>query len=249
MMLITKTNVFSGLTPTISIGASADDAANLTKPSFSLNYTSVSKSNMSIDFGSTGEINYVAVAGLNIAGNGNGASRVRLLDGAEVVATTFLKRNHCVVLNFDDRVFSDLKIDLLNATQDKEISLAYVSGGLTLTVPNGGEHAGYSRQWLTRGIKSKVTTNALAAPVSALRKPIALKGSLSLPDMTKLFSEDEYQDFLDFAINDLFFIQEDETLGESSYCCFELTPVAPKAHSQTRSLNNLSFNFKVFNGL
>lgn len=248
-MLLTTTNIFSGVTPVISLGASSDDASNLTNPDFSVNYTSVSKESMSIDFGATQEINYIAVAGVNIAGNGDGSSRIRVRNGTEVVAITFLKRNHCVVLSFDARTFSDLKIGVFNGTQDQEITVSYVAGGNTLTVPNGGEIAGYNRQWLNRQIKTKTTTDQIAAPIAVLRKRVPVKGTLTLPNMTASFSQDEFQTFIDFAEQDLFFINEDPLLGESSYCCYEIDTRPPQAHAQTRSLNNLSFSFKVFNGL
>jgi len=158
-MLLTATNIFAGLTPVISDNPSSDDPANLTNPDFSLNYTSTSKQSMSIDFGVTPEINYVAVAGINIAGNGDGTSRIRVRDGTEVIAITFLKRNHCVVLSFPARVFVDLKIGVLNGTQDQEVTVTYVAGGNTLTVPNGGEVAGYNRQWLNRKPSNKNKDN------------------------------------------------------------------------------------------
>ena len=76
--------------------------------------------------------------------------------------------------------------------------------------------------------------------------------------MTKAFSEGEWQDFLDFAVDNHFFIQEQEPSNvgsefsgqnNSAYICYELMSNNVKAHAQTRSLNNLSASFKVFNGL
>jgi len=249
-MLLTKTNILLGRTPTVVFGEdTSGDPENIVDPDFSLNYTGVDKTQLVIDFGSTGEINYIAVAGILVAGNGSGNSSVSVSDGGGAsISTVLLKRNHCVVLSFDTQTFSNLRITLTNATGDLEPTISFAAAGVALTVPNSGEVAGYNRHWLNRAIKTKVTTNALAAPVSVLRKPIAFNGSLSLPNMTAAFSQDEYQDFLDFAVTDIFFINEDPLLPESSYACFEATPRPPKAHAQTRLLNNLSLNFKVFNG-
>ena len=173
-MLLTTTNIFAGLTPTISLGASSDDPSNLTDPDFSLNYTSTSKEAMSVDFGATPEINYVAVAGINIAGNGDGNSRVRVRDGSEIIAITFIKRNHCIVLSFDARPFADSKIGFLNATQDQEVTVSYVAGGNALTVPNGGEISGYKRMWLGRQIKTKTTTNPVRIAFASICPDIRL---------------------------------------------------------------------------
>lgn len=250
-MLLTKTNVLLSRTPTIVIGENiSGEPENIVDPDFSLNYTGVDKTQLVIDFGSTGEINYVAVAGILVAGNGGGGSFVSISDGGGAsVASVFLKRNHCVVLSFDAQSFSNLRITLNNATADLEPTISFAAAGVAFTAPNSGETAGYNRHWLNRPIKTKVVTNELAAPVAALRKPVAMNGTLNLPNMTAAFSQDEYQDFLDFAVTDIFFINEDPLLPESSYACFEAVPRPPKAHAQTRLLNNLSINFKVFNGL
>lgn len=248
-MLLTKTNVLLGITPTVVSGTSLDDPENIVNPDFSSNYTSVSKTTLAIDFGSTSEINYVAVAGILLAGNGSGSSSVKVQDGSTIIASTTIKRNHCILLSFEAQTFSNLRILLTNGSSNLEPTISFAAAGVALTVPNGGETAGYNRHWLNRPIKTKTTTNNLAAPIAVLRKPVALKGSLNLPNMTAAFSQGEFQDFLDFAVVDLFFINEDPLLPESTYCCFEITPTPAKAHAQTRSLNNLSFSFKVFTGL
>ena len=128
-------------------------------------------------------------------------------------------------------------------------------------MPNGGEIAGYSRQWLVRNIKPRTTVNNLGAPIATIQKRVALKGTLSLPNMLKAFSEDEWQVFLDFSYSDHFFIVEQDTvfdqgssivftgINPSAYMCYEAMNSKATAHQQTRSLNNLSISFKVFTGL
>ena len=103
---------------------------------------------------------------------------------------------------------------------------------------------------------NKTTVNNLTAPISQLRKKKQIKGSLSIPNASKFFSENEYQTFLDFASSSLFFIAEqgpnviDTSSGTniSCYLCFDVSERA-KAHSQTRSLNSIGISYKVFNGL
>ena len=79
--------------------------------------------------------------------------------------------------------------------------------------------------------------------------------------MTKAFSEVQWQTFLDFSEDNYFFIREqdpiegdeynpfDDKRASTSYLCFEVTNSKTTAHPQTRGLNNISFSFKVFNGL
>lgn len=247
-MLITTTNILSSKTPTVTEGASLTGTPeDVVNQDFSLNYTSSSKSVLTFDFGATTSINYVAVAGITNATSGNGS--VTILNGSTSVATATIVRNNCVVLSFVSQPFANLRIRLSNLNSDLEPTLSYAAAGTAITIPNGGETSGYGRSWLARGIKSKTTTNQVSAPIAAIRAPMALKGNLNLPDMTAVWSQVDYQNFLDFAVDNLFFINEDETLPQSSYCCYEITAPPPKTHSQTRSLNNVAFGFKVFNGL
>lgn len=247
-MIITTSNILNGASPTVSEGSNPNGTPeDVVNEDFSLNYTGTSKSVLTFDFGATQEINYVAVAGITNATSGSGL--VTVLDGSSVISSVSIVRNNCVVISFGLQPFSNLRVRLTNSNADIEPTLSYVAAGLSFEVPNGGEVAGYNRQWLNRGIKSKVTSDQISAPVALIRSNMSLKGNLNLPNMTTDFCYNQYQDFLDFATENIFFINEGTLLPQSSYCCFEITPKAPTAHSGTRSLNNVSFGFKVFNGL
>tara|TARA_R110002020_G_scaffold453005_1_gene667653 strand:+ start:4214 stop:4981 length:768 start_codon:yes stop_codon:yes gene_type:complete len=255
-MLVTTTNILSGVTPTVSTGASSDLPANVTNEDFSLNYTGSSSSTLVFDFGSTTSINYVAIAGILVKGNGQGGSYIQVLDNGVAVSFKGTARDHCFLINFADRTFSNLQIKLYNATNNQAPTLSYAAAGVAITIPNGGEMGGYTRQWASRNIKSKTTISNLAAPISRLKKRFAAKGTLALPNMLIPFSNQTWQDFLDFGIDNIFFINEDvaeagdeQTKPQFTYVCYDLENTSTKAHSQTRALNNLSIKFRVYNGL
>ena len=257
-MIITTSNIIANSTPTISTGVSTDLAKNITDRDFSVSYTSSDQFRLTVDFGATGVINYIAVAGTNIEGNKDGLSRVRCYDGSTLISTINVSNNQVVVVSFESRAFTNLRIGLFNQSGSTPPQLTYAAAGVALTVPNGGEIAGYSRQWLTRNIKQRTTMNNIGAPVASLQKRVAAKGKLSLPNMTKTFSEGEWQDFIDFAYSDHFFISEQLSnvdvsgftgTNPSSYLCYESINSKATAHAQTRSLNNVSLGFKVFTGL
>jgi hypothetical protein len=174
-----------------------------------------------------------------------------------LIATINVSTNQVVVISFEPRSFTNLRIGLFNQSGSTPPQLTYAAAGVSLTVPNGGEIAGYSRQWLTRNIKTRTTVNNLGAPIATIQKRVALKGTLSLPNMLKAFSDNEWQDFLDFAYSDHFFILEQDIstdtefqgVNPSAYMCYEAMNSKATAHQQTRSLNNLSISFKVFTGL
>jgi len=138
---------------------------------------------------------------------------------------------------------------MTNASGNMPPIVSYVAAGQALIIPNSGESAGHSREWLNRRRKTRTTLNSASAPTAILRKPISPTMNLNMPNITASFSQNEWQTFLDFAIDNLFFINEDQAKPEASYCCYEITKASSKAHSSTRLLNNLSTSFKVFSGI
>jgi len=256
-MILTTSNVIANVTPTIITGVSTDLTKNITDRDFSVNYTSSDQFRLTVSFGATSEINYIAVAGTNIEGNKDGLSRVRVIDNGELIATINVSTNQVVVIPFESRSFTDLRIGLFNQSGSTPPQLTYAAAGLTLAVPNGGEQSGFARQFLMRNIKSRSTVNNLGAPIAIIKKRVALTGTLKTPNMTKNYSENEWQTFLDFAYSDHFFILEQETVSPgvssgtnpSAYLCYEPTKPKATAHAQTRTLNNLAISYKVFTGL
>lgn len=243
-----------GVTPTVTTGSSSDDEANITDPDFSTSYTSTANNALVMSFGSTASINYVALAGINIQGAKNLTSYVQVLNGATAITTNQIIRNNCVMLTFATQSFSELRIAMVNALGDILPSVRFIAAGEYLQLPLGGENAGYNRQFLNRNKETKSSLNELSAPTSVLTRTTSPSGVLTLPNMTKDFTESEWQTFLDFSEGNYFFIVEqdidgDVTQNQSAYLCFEVTTNKVTAHAQTRSLNNLSIKFRVFNGL
>ena len=258
-MKVTTSNVISGVTPVIVFGVNGDieqTPDNIVDRDFSTSYTSIDQFTLVTSFGPTGNIDYVAVAGTNIASTNGGTFQV--LNGTTIVATQAVSTNQVVVVTFPEQSFSDLRLLIINHAGDAQPQVTYCAAGQTLTIPNGGEIAGYNRQFLTRNIKQRTTLNNIGAPIAAIQKRIALKGTLSLPNMLKSFSENEWQTFLDFAYSDHFFILEQsdnvfdvnlDTPNASAYLCYESINSKATAHGQTRELNNLAISYKVFTGL
>lgn len=257
-MRLTTSNVLLGVTPTVILGASSDAPENISDPDFSTSYTSSNNTTLTISFGAVASINYVALAGLNIQGRKNYTSGVYISDGSgTVIASNLVIRNNCVMIVFIARVFADLRISIQNPLGDTLPCVRFIAAGTYLDLPLGGENAGYNRQFLNRNIKTKSTLSNLAAPTAVLIKRVAPTGVLNLPNMTKSFSENEWQTFLDFTEYNYFFISEQDenpaaplaTRNSSVYLAFDLTNSKTTAHAQTRSLNNISAKFRVFNGV
>lgn len=251
-MILTTSNILLNVEPTITIGASSDDPASLTDPDFSSSYQSSNSTTLAFDFGLTPTISYVALAGVNIA-TAAGQGRIRVYDGATLVSTSYIDRNHCSVITFTAKTFTNLIVEIYNPNASPVPICRFVAAGDYITIPLGGEQAGYDRHFLNRNNKTKSTLNNWAAPTAVLTKKTSPSATLQLPNMTKVFSETTWQDFLDFTVLNYFFIQEQQTTsGETNntaYMAFDLSQSRAVAHAQTRMLNNLSISFRVFNGL
>lgn len=255
-MIITYTNVLKNITPTVVVGAGTDLPQNLTSDDFSTTYESSAPNSMQVSFGATGTINYFACAGIDLASPELQNAFIRVFDGVEstenLVASVFFNRNRPVVITFPPREFSNLLVKFESRVGNPLVT--YCAAGMSFEVPNNGENAGYSRAAYRRGVKQRTTVNSMGAPVSALRKTVPLKGTLSLPNMLNDFTFGVWQDFLDYA-NDgnYWFIQEraseEDLSNNSAYMCYNLKNNDVKAHPQTRSLNNISASWSIYNGL
>lgn len=261
-MRLTKSNILSSITNSNAIqittgGSSTDDPLNVIDPDFATFYESSDSTRLTVEFGSTTAINYVAVAGINIEGNKDFTSWVAVKDGTTDIIRIHVDRNQPMMLTFPTQTFTNLKVVLYNPSGLANPILNFVAAGEYLEVPNSGEQAGYERAHINRHYKNRVTVNGQAEPTSILRHKVEGKGRLSIPNALRSFSEGEWQTFLDFAEQEFFFIQErPEEIPEGEtykkcpacYVCYEPVSQA-KAHPQTRSLNSLSLTFKVSNGI
>lgn len=261
-MIVTTSNILLNVTPqSVNEGINPSfDAASITDPDFSTFYSSSDNNFLTVSFGNVQPITYVALTGLNIQGNKNFTSYCTVLDGGSAIARVYVSSNNAIVLSFPERSFSDLKVSIVNGKGDVPPRVSFIAAGNHLQIPNGGESAGYGRQFLNRNRKTVSSLNNLAAPTSYLTTKVVPKGTLKIPNVTRDFSETEWQTFLDFSDLNYFFIREQDpiptiegimevTSNNSAYLCFEPTGIKATAHAQTRALNNLSISFKVFTGL
>lgn len=250
-MKISKSNVILGITPTVTTGGSSDNAVNICDADHSTNYTSSNNQYLTVDLGARAAIGYVAISGHNVTDSASNTGRISIQDGASNLFNLILERNNTAMFYFEPRNFNNLRVvfEAIGGHSNGGVTVSYIAAGAVMDVPNNGETAGYSRNHLTRGIKTRVTSNQKSQPVAIVKQAVQLSGTLNIPNATKVFSKNEWQNFLDFTTEQPFFILEDELDFSSSYTCFEPKYSAPSAHSDTRSLNNISIGFKVYNGL
>lgn len=248
---ISKTNVLSGLTPIVLDAGIDEVASNISDPDHSLNYTcGTANGNFLVDFGAQTNISYVAISGHTAA---TPASAIIELwdnynDAGEVkIDSVTLTRNNNVMFTFPAMDFTKLNIRFITVPGNFQMTVSFIAAGEYLSIATG-QQSGYSRNWLNRHTTQRTSSTLEVGPISSTQRSKALRGMLSLPNQLAIFAENEWQDFLDFAYDEPFFIKEFQDKPESSYICYD-----PKSevnsHSQTPELDPVKLSFTVFNGL
>ena len=243
---ISTSNVLIDLTPAIVDTGIGEDAANISDPDHSLNYTcGSSAANFSVSYGAQSNISYVGISGHNASTPAN--ATIQLYDDAVLIDSVIIKRNHNIMFTFPSMSFTDLKVVFITVPVTYQMTLSFIAAGQHLTILKG-EQAGYKRAWLNRHTTQKTTTNLQVGPVAGTRKSKALKGTLNFPNELSSFTEDEWQDFIDFSFEQPFFIKEQTDKPESSYICSDPAHDI-KAHGQTLALDVIMLKFTAYNGL
>jgi hypothetical protein len=243
---ISTSNVLEGQIPSIGDAGVGEVAANISDPNHSLNYTcGTGGVPFDIQYGSQFDISYVAISGHNAANPA--PATIELYDDTLLIDSVTVKRNNNIMFTFPEQSFTNLKIRFVTSPATFQTTVSFIAAGQHLTLLTG-EQSGYKRNWLNRHTTQRTTTNLQVGPVSSLTQSKALKGTLTLPNELAIFSTGEWQDFIDFAFDQPFFIKEVESKPESSYICFDPMPDT-NSHSQTLKLDVLKLIFTVYNGL
>jgi hypothetical protein len=245
---ISTSNVLINYTPTLTDAGTGEVPSNISDPDHSLTYTSGSGSGyFEVNYHAQTGISYVGISGHNAATSGPVVVQIIDGDGVGLIDSVTIKRNHNLMFTFPTMNFTKLLVRFLTTSTTFQTTLSFIAAGQHLTI-SSGEQAGYKRAWLNRSKTQKTTTNLTVAPIASTVKAKSLKGLLSFPNEAALFTEGDWQDFIDFSFEQPFFIKEQVTKPESSYLCFDPNHDIP-AHSQTRELNGIMLKFTAYNGL
>ena len=243
---ISTSNVLEGLTPTIVDAGTGEVAANISDPDHSLNYTcGTSTGHFEVDYGAQSNISYVAISGHTAATPAS--ATIQLYDGALLIDSVVVKRNNNIMFTFPSMSFTTLKVRFVTVPNNYQMTVSFIAAGQHLDIVTG-EQSGYKRNWLNRHKTKRSTTNLQVGPVSSLTQQKSLKGALTIPNSVVETFQDSWQDFIDFAFEQPFFIKEVSDKPESSYICSD-PAFDTNSHSQTLKLDVLKLKFTVYNGL
>ena len=243
---ISTTNALIGVVPTITDAGAGQTPANISDPDHSLNYTcGTSTADFAIVYGAQTNISYVAISGHNAATPAT--ATVQLYNGATLVDSVIISRNHNIMFTFPSQSFSNLIVKFLTNANNFQTTVSYIAAGQHVNLTYGTQ-AGYKRNWLNRHTVQRTTTNLQVAPISTTQRNKALKGSLRLPNELATFAEGNWQTFIDFSYEQPFFLKEVESKPESTYICYDPS-FDDSTHNSTTTLNSLMLKFTLFNGL
>lgn len=242
-MIISTSNQLAGVTPIVSFGGGTDQPANITNLDFALNYTASSPS-IIIDFGAL-SASCVGVVAFNV-----GSGYISVVDGIEVISTLNITHDQVVMLTFDERVFSNMKVIIISQSGTLP-TVQYIAAGDSWELPHGGEQAGYKRMWLSHGVTSRIKENDQGFPTAELLTNTNMRLQLSIPNLTIDELRNYWLPFIDFAERDRnhFFIKESDDYQSGNLTCVVGFGIktSGEAHSETRALNNVQAQFRGLN--
>jgi hypothetical protein len=245
-MAISLTNVLTNVVPVVTDGEIGAVPSNVTNPDHSLTLSSgIAVTDFSLSFGLISNLTYVAISGHDAATPTQ--ATIELYDGLTLIDSVVLQRNNNVMFTFSLRAFTDLIIKFVTVPNTFVTTVSYIAAGRHMLII-GGEQAGYKRLWLKRHLRQKTTTGLQSSPIATTKRRRPLKAALSLPNEVVNFSRGTWQDFLDFAETQPFFIREVDALPESTYICYDHVEDVV-SHAQTRALDVLRLSFNAYNGL
>ncbi|HHZ94904.1 MAG TPA: hypothetical protein EYN67_04940 [Flavobacteriales bacterium] len=245
-LAISTSNVLIGVTPTVTDLGVDEVAANVSDPDHSLNVTAgTSTGHFAFSYGVQADISYVAISGQTAATPASAV--INLFDGVTLIDTVSITRNNNIMFTFPEMSFTDLIVQFVTVPNNYQMTVSFIAAGEYLAIEKG-QQAGYARNWLNRHTTQRSNSTLEVGPISSTQRAKALKGTLSMPNELAIFTEDTWQNFIDFSYEQPFFIKEFEGKPESSYICYDPMP-GVKSHPQTPTLDVITLKFTVFNGL
>lgn len=245
-LAISTSNVLINVVPTLTDPGTGEIASNISDPDHSLNYTcGTAIGDFQASYGAISDISYVAISGHTAATPAQAV--IELYNNTTLITSVTIKRNHNIMFTFPEMDFTNLIVKFITVPNNYQMTVSFIAAGKYLSIPTG-QQAGYARNWLNRHVTQRTNSTLEVGPISSTQRSKALKGMLSLPNELAVFAEGAWQDFLDFAYEQPFFIKEFQDKPESSYICYNPKSEV-RSHSQTTTLDPVKLSFTVYNGL
>ena len=240
-MIISKSNITLNGTITLNIGAVLSGSIdNILNSDFS---KTVSFTTGTFDFtiNKAGTIDYVGMHGLSLPSN----SRIYLTGTG--ISEEYTIPWDCKNLVFyfpTPKVIDDLTIRVVGSGT-KVIS--YIQAGLASKI-EWGVNSGQSLYYLGKNKKEKVSISSRGTPMARITEEVSPKLRISIKNTPKEWFRTDFREILEhYDTGGILSIldYEEENMPCESVAGFDLSATAPTAHSQTRSLLNVSLNLRV----
>jgi len=245
-LAISTSNVLIDQVPVLTDAGTGEIASNISDPDHSLNYTcGTAIGDFQASYGAQTGISYVAISGHTAATPDT--ATIQLYDGAILIDSVVITRNHNIMFTFSEMSFTDLIVKFITIPNNYQMTVSFIAAGKYIPILTG-QQSGYARNWLNRHTTQRSNSTLEVGPISSTQRAKALKGTLSLPNELAIFTQGTWQTFVDFSFEQPFFIKEFQDKPESSYICYD-PKHGFKSHPQTTTLDQVTLNFTVYNGL
>lgn len=248
-MYISTSNILSEVNTSASEDGGANPLSYLLNRDFSEIYRSGTTSNFFRIEIEEERINYIAIAGLDVAGKVSNIS-FEYWDGVQYVVDgsyDITSDRTIMHVNTSYNNYSKWRVTFTKILSNEIVGVAYMSAGACWSVPYNGELGGYARPWSTPSYKQRTQTN-LGMPTQIVIESIGVSGTLNLNNIKNIDIDEVWVPLQGYAVQNGMFIVEEETIADRAYYCYNCVPSAVKAHNMTRKLQNVSIKFSCWTG-
>ena len=248
-MYISTSNRLTELNTTITEDAGANPLSYLLNKDFSEIYRSGTSSNFFRIELDGSDLGYIGIAGLDVMG------KVSTIDfeywnGTQyVIDKTYDVESDATIMHINERYqyAEKWRVTFTKILSNSIIGIAYLAAGDSWNVPRGGYQAGHASPWTVPQYKQR-TQVSLGMPTSSVIESMGVKASLKISNILTTDVVEVWGPLQDFSVTDGLFIVEQEYYGDRAYYCYNCLPKPATAHSQTRSLKNVSLSFTAWTG-
>lgn len=240
-MIISKSNITQNNSITLNAGTiSSGVIDNVKNSDFSRTITSNSTT-FSFSFASVGSAQYVGLHGLSLPIGTN----------VSITATGFSKSfnttrdtKNLVFYSDTPSTFGTLKVQFIGSGIK---TVSYVQAGLA-TDTVWGVDSGQSLYYLGKTSKTRTSVNQRGMPTARVQEETAPRLSVSIKNALKTWVRTDFQEILSHYENTgvlSILDYQGDNLPDESVAAFELGVTAPKAHSQTPKLMDITMSMRV----
>lgn len=240
-MIISKSNIVVNNTITLNAGTlTSGSLDNVKNSDFSKVITSTSGT-FSFSFSNVGSAQYVGLHGLSLPVGTNVSITAT---GFSKSFTTTRDTKNLVFYNDTPSTLGTLKVQFMGVGTK---TVSFIQAGLS-TVIKWGVNSGQSLYYLGKTSQERISVSQRGVPINRVKEEVSPTLQLTMNNMLKSWARTDFQDLLNHydeaGVLSILDYEEDD-LPDESVAGFDLKMLAPKSHTSTKELVNISLSLRV----